>query len=70
MCVKYRLNGRGQGAKVEVRVRQDLGQLHFASVPGAKRARHAWVPRWHFDMVLDASRWVDRTLADLAHQVH
>lgn len=45
-----------QGAKVSVRVRQDAGQLHFAAEPGAKRPRHAWVPRWHFDMVLDEQR--------------
>jgi 2-polyprenyl-3-methyl-5-hydroxy-6-metoxy-1,4-benzoquinol methylase len=45
-----------QGAKVRVRVRQDRGQIHFAAVPGACRPRHAHVPRWHFDMVLDGAR--------------
>ncbi len=39
-----------------MRVRQDTGQLHFASVPGARRPRHAYIPRWHFDMVLDELR--------------
>ncbi|KAK9917705.1 hypothetical protein WJX75_007354 [Coccomyxa subellipsoidea] len=45
-----------KGAKVLVRVRQDAGQLHFSAKRGAKRPRHAWVPRWHFDMVLDGQR--------------
>lgn len=38
---------------MRVRVRWDTGQLHFAALPAAGRARHAFVPRWHFDMVLD-----------------
>ncbi len=42
-----------QGELVRVRVRWDAGQLHFAAEPPARRARHAFVPRWHFDMVLD-----------------
>lgn len=45
-----------QGATVEVRVRQDAGQLHFAGVPPARRSRHASLPRWHFDMLGDAQR--------------
>ncbi|CAL8464828.1 g4363 [Coccomyxa elongata] len=40
----------------ETPVTKDTGQLHFAAEPGAKRPRHAWVPRWHFDMVLDEQR--------------
>ena len=42
-----------QGEAVRVRVRWDAGQLHFAAEPPACCARHAIVPRWHFDMVLD-----------------
>lgn len=45
-----------QGDSVEVRVRQDSGQLHFASDPPARRPRHAFLPRWHFDMLADAQR--------------
>lgn len=36
-----------------MRVRWDAGQLHIAAHPSANRAVHAFVPRWHFDMVLD-----------------
>ena len=36
---------------MRVRVRQSAGQLRFDSEPAARRARHAHVPRWHFDMV-------------------
>jgi hypothetical protein len=45
-----------QGREVQLSVRQDTGQLHFASVPGSRRPRHAYIPRWHFDMVLDRLR--------------
>lgn len=45
-----------QGESVEVRVRQDAGQLHFASDPPARRPRHAFLPRWHFDMLHDTQR--------------
>lgn len=45
-----------QGDTVLVRLRQDAGQLHFSSVEGSARPRHAHVPRWHFDMVQDALR--------------
>ena len=42
---------------MQVRLRQDAGQLHFAAAPGAApRPRHAHVPRWHFAMVQDARR--------------
>lgn len=37
-------------------MRQDTGLIHFASVPAASRPRHAFIPRWHFDMVLDTLR--------------
>lgn len=37
-------------------VRQDRGQFAFASRPPQCRPRHAIVPRWHYDMVLDAQR--------------
>ena len=36
-----------------MRVRWDAGQLHIAAHPCDNRAHHAFVPRWHFDMVLD-----------------
>lgn len=42
---------------MQVTVRQDKGQIHFTStVRGCGRPRHAHVPRWHFDMVLDDQR--------------
>ena len=42
---------------MQVTVRQDKGQVHFASMArGCGRPRHAHVPRWHFDMVLDDRR--------------
>jgi predicted RNA methylase len=44
------------GAAQRVRVRQDAGQLVFASTPPPCRPRHALVPRWHYDMVLDSQR--------------
>ena len=31
-------------------MRQDSGQLHFSSAPPQRRPRHAFLPRWHFDM--------------------
>ena len=38
-------------------VRQDRGQVHFAAAAaGFGRPRHAHIPRWHFDMVLDTQR--------------
>lgn len=40
-----------QGGTMELRVRQDSGQLHFSSAPPQRRPRHAFLPRWHFDMV-------------------
>ncbi|KAK9863045.1 hypothetical protein WJX84_000363 [Apatococcus fuscideae] len=45
-----------QGDMVEVRVRQDQGQIIFTSNPDPRRARHAYLPRWHFDMLLDQQR--------------
>lgn len=45
------------GSTVQLRVRQDLGQLVFTTHPQQQcRPRHALVPRWHFDMVLDSQR--------------
>ena len=40
-----------QGEVVALRVCQDAGQLQFASDPPQRRPRHAYLPRWHFDMV-------------------
>lgn len=37
-------------------MRQDVGQLHFCSTPPARRPRHAFLPRWHFDMLGDTQR--------------
>ncbi len=48
--------GITQGKSIELRVRQDAGQLHFASDPPQRRPRHAYLPRWHFDMVRGAQR--------------
>ncbi len=45
-----------QGSSVEVRVRQDHGQIVFSSNPSPRRARHAYLPRWHFNMLLDDQR--------------
>ncbi len=45
-----------RGSSVEVRVRQDSGQYIFTTTPQQCRPRHAMVPRWHFDMVLDSKR--------------
>ncbi|KAK9803026.1 hypothetical protein WJX72_005333 [[Myrmecia] bisecta] len=45
-----------QGSVASVRVRQDMGQFHFASQPQQARPRHTFIPRWHFDMVLDTQR--------------
>ncbi|KAK9863942.1 hypothetical protein WJX84_003683 [Apatococcus fuscideae] len=44
------------GECVELRVRQDQGQIVFTSNPVPRRARHAYLPRWHFDMLLDHQR--------------
>ena len=42
---------------MQVTVRQDRGQVHFAAAAaGFGRPRHAHIPRWHFDMVLDTRR--------------
>ena len=46
-----------QGTEIQVTVRQDRGQVHFAAAAaGFGRPRHAHIPRWHFDMVLDTQR--------------
>lgn len=46
-----------QGSALQVTVRQDRGQVHFGSAAaGSGRPRHAHIPRWHFDMVLDGQR--------------
>ena len=37
-------------------MRQDQGQIVFTSNPVPRRARHAYLPRWHFDMLLDHQR--------------
>ncbi|KAL0046712.1 hypothetical protein WJX82_008116 [Trebouxia sp. C0006] len=45
-----------QGHSVKVRVQQDSDQILFSSVPAQQRPRHAFIPRWHFDMVQDHMR--------------
>ena len=45
-----------QGDSVKVRVQQDRNQILFSSVPAQQRPRHAFIPRWHFDMVQDNMR--------------
>ena len=52
----HSLSDPDQGAAVEVQVRQDAGQLHFAADPPGRRPRHAFLPRWHFDMLADGQR--------------
>lgn len=44
------------GTAVALRVRQDAGQIVFTSTPPPSRLRHALVPRWHYDMILDSAR--------------
>ena len=41
---------------MKLRVQQDMSQIVFSSVPAQRRPRHAFVPRWHFDMVQDQLR--------------
>ena len=41
---------------MKVRVQQDSDQILFSSVPAQQRPRHAFIPRWHFDMVQDHMR--------------
>ncbi|KAL4447971.1 hypothetical protein ABPG75_005190 [Micractinium tetrahymenae] len=45
-----------RGSSVQLRARHDAGQFVFTSSPPQCRPRHALVPRWHFDMVLDSQR--------------
>ena len=45
-----------QGKAVQLRVQQDSSHILFSSVPAQRRPRHAFVPRWHFDMVQDELR--------------
>ena len=49
--LKFKKLRSAQGASMELKVRQDSGQLHFSSAPPQRRPRHAFLPRWHFDMV-------------------
>ncbi|KFM25022.1 Protein arginine N-methyltransferase 7 [Auxenochlorella protothecoides] len=44
------------GGALSLRVRRDVGQVFFSTSPPQCRARHALVPRWHFDMVRDEAR--------------
>lgn len=48
--------GGEQGGVVEVRVRRDGGSLVFTGDPPPRRPRHAFLPRWHFDMLGDTQR--------------
>ena len=41
---------------MKLRVQQDKSQILFSSVPAQRRPRHAFLPRWHFDMVQDQLR--------------
>ena len=45
-----------QGQELLVRVQQDKSQIIFSSTPPQCRMHHAIVPRWHYDMILDAER--------------
>ncbi|CAD7701540.1 unnamed protein product, partial [Ostreobium quekettii] len=45
-----------KGDTVELRVVQETDQLVFLTVPSQRIPRHAALPRWHFDMVLDDRR--------------
>jgi hypothetical protein len=45
-----------QGSNVSLRLVYDRGQLVFITDPPQCRPRHALVPRWHYDMVLDGQR--------------
>lgn len=45
-----------QGRSVKLRVQQDSDQIFFSAAPGHCRLRHAFIPRWHFDMVQDQMR--------------
>lgn len=45
-----------EGAEIALRVRQDQGQILFDTDPPTNRPRHALVPRWHYDMVMDGAR--------------
>ena len=45
-----------QGQELLVRVQQDKSQVLFSSSPPQCRMHHAIVPRWHYDMILDAER--------------
>ena len=45
-----------QGKSVKLEVQQDSHQILFSMVPPQRRPRHAFIPRWHFDMVHDQLR--------------
>ena len=45
-----------EGDGASLRVWQDLSQVVVDRNPPSNRVRHAQVPRWHFDMVLDEER--------------
>ena len=45
-----------KGSTIQLRVRQDAGQIVFNSDPPPCRLRHALAPRWHYDMVQDQLR--------------
>ena len=44
------------GETLAVRVRQSEHHINFATVPAPTRPRHAHIPRWHFDMLMDDQR--------------
>ena len=55
--VQYLEEGRATpGEPVALKVWQDAGQLLLTADPPRARPKHAQVPRWHFDMVLDDER--------------
>lgn len=45
-----------EGDSILLQVRQDNHQIYFETDPPQAKPHHAWVPRWHFDMVLDEQR--------------
>lgn len=45
-----------KGTTIQLRVRQDSGQIVFTPTPPPARMRHALAPRWHYDMVQDQLR--------------
>lgn len=45
-----------ENEEIVLQIRQDQSQIIFSSHPPQHRMHHAIVPRWHYDMLLDAER--------------